>query len=128
VSGDRCLPRNGRPGPARRQTLGAHLGHVSLVVLDSIDGTAGVGEEEAHCGLEVKIRSPPSRCAELGHDPLDRHLEGAIETVVLPELHGPTFRWLLFWAMGSPEVWKLQTYGPPEFGLAFALKQVFFGE
>src|SRR5664279_6613551 len=37
------------------------------------------------------------------------------------------------WVRHSPlataaRVWKLQTYGPPEFGLAFALKQVFFGE
>ena len=42
---------------------------------------------------ESRSRSagPPSRRPKLGHDLLDRRLEGAVEPVVLPELHESPF-------------------------------------
>src|SRR5664279_5088164 len=88
-SGDSGWGDGRSPGPARGPSLGTHLGHVVPVVPDGAHRPVGVEQETAHRGIEVRVGCPPGRCPKLRHDLLDGHLEGAVETVVLPEPHEP---------------------------------------
>ena len=84
VSGDRRVPLARSPGPAHgprpERTLRPRRPARPR-------RRPGVEQEAAHRGIEVEIGCPPSRLPKLRHDLLHRNLDGAIQTVVQPELH-----------------------------------------